>query len=167
MPAVLKAAELKGSESSNLSASSTIERNVVYHLFLDDVRMPGHVTWINLPDAVYEVVRNYKQFVKTIETHGVPEFVTFDHDLADEHYKHMILDCQENAKFKKLFEVADEIKPHDYGPEKTGYECAKWLVDYCHDNATKFPEFTVHSMNPVGTERIKQYIENAKKHLDI
>lgn len=139
----------------------------MYHLFLDDERMPGHVTWVNLPSAVYEIVRNYEEFVQTIETHGVPEFVTFDHDLADEHFKHMLEDMQLNSTRQKMFGVAKNIIDLDYGPEKTGYECAKWLVDYCHDNGVKFPEFTVHSMNPVGTERIKQYIENAKKHLNI
>lgn len=38
--------------------------------------------------------------------------------------------------------------------EKTGYECAKWLVSYCIDNKLKLPSYYVHSMNPVGAENI-------------
>ena len=139
----------------------------MYHLFLDDQRMPGNVTWVSLPNAVYTVVRDYSEFIEIIETNGVPEFVSFDHDLADEHYITMLKDMQLNSTGQMLFEVADDIVDIDYGDEKTGYECAKWLVDYCHDTGAKFPEFMVHSMNPVGSERIKQYIENAKKHLSI
>ena len=84
---------------------------------------------------------------------GMPAFVCFDHDLADQHYAAMIAEA--------------EGRPADYGPEKTGYDCAKWLVDFCEDNKRKFPRYVVHSMNPIGKERIISYIENAKKHLDI
>ena len=102
---------------------------------------------------VWEVVRNYDQFVDIITEHGVPKYVTFDHDLADAHYEAMW-----NAVHNK---------PHDYGTEKTGYDCAKWLVDYCDVNKIKFPEYQVHSMNPIGSHNIRTYIENAKKHLEI
>ena len=138
-----------------------------YHLFLDDERSPGQVTWVALPSAIYEVVRNYDQFVNHISQHGVPVFVTFDHDLADAHYQHMLRDCQQNSTGQLLFGVAAQVSDYDYGREKTGYDCAKWLVDYCADNGIKFPEYTVHSMNPIGGKRIKDYVENAKKHLDI
>lgn len=139
----------------------------MYYLFLDDERLPGHVTWVNLPGAVYEVVRNYGEFVEIIETHGVPRFVSFDHDLADEHYVAGFRDAQLNSTGQLAFAVADNLVEVDYGVEKTGYDCAKWLVDYCADRNLVFPEFAVHSMNPVGAERIKQYIANAKKHLNI
>ena len=38
--------------------------------------------------------------------------------------------------------------------EKTGYECAKWLVDYCIKNGLKCPDYYCHSMNPVGKDKI-------------
>jgi hypothetical protein len=86
--------------------------------------------------------------------------VCFDHDLADEHYAAML---KEN--------VDDPVKQIetivDYGVEKTGLDCAKWLVDYCVEKKKKFPPYIVHSMNPAGKERIAGYIENAKKHLGI
>ena len=132
------------------------------YLFLDDERKPGDVTWCELPSAKYVVVRNYDEFVRHVLTFGVPAFVSFDHDLADEHYR-------------VGFEEARALEPwrmqtgesFDYGPEKTGYDCARWLVDFCTERGAKFPKYAVHSMNPVGSVRIKQYVENAKKHLNI
>ena len=126
-----------------------------YVLFLDDERMPEQVTWAQFPryDAIF-IMRNYDAFIKQITLHGLPMFVCFDHDLADFHYE-----AQER-------ENAGETNV-DYGPEKTGYDCAKWLVDYCVNTGKKFPRYVVHSMNNIGKERIESYIENAKKHLNI
>jgi hypothetical protein len=142
-----------------------------YHLFLDDERNLSDVTWVVLPSKInhnWTVVRNYDEFVKTVIAFGVPEFVTFDHDLAEEHYATMIKEV-EASRFTAF--VDDEHGglnlTFDYGSEKTGYDCAKWLVDFCVDRNVKFPEYAVHSMNPVGAERIRSYIENAKKHLAI
>jgi hypothetical protein len=55
----------------------------------------------------------------------------------------------------------------DYGPEKTGYDCAKWLVEYCVEHGLKFPEYVVHSMNPVGKENILSYVRQAQTVLGI
>jgi hypothetical protein len=133
----------------------------MYVLFLDDVRMPDDVTWADFPryDAIF-TVRNYQAFVNQVTQGGMPAFVCFDHDLADEHYEAML---KENAHdpVKQLETIVD------YGNEKTGYDCAKWLVDYCAEKGFKFPKHVVHSMNPAGKNRINSYIENAKKHLGI
>ena len=60
--------------------------NKPYYLFLDDERYPKQVTWVNLPLVDWVIVRNYNEFVKKIEEDGMPVFISFDHDLADEHY---------------------------------------------------------------------------------
>jgi hypothetical protein len=123
-------------------------------LFLDDVRqvrdacyyMPNpRVYW----DEGWDIVRDYNEFVGYIEKNGLPDLISFDHDLADEHYT-------------EPWNVVN----HPY-KEKTGFECAKWLVEYCLDNSLKLPEFLVHSANPVGADNIKRYLENAKKHLEL
>lgn len=54
-----------------------------YHLFLDDIRMPGDVTWIELPSAKYVVVRSYDEFCACITANGLPDHISFDNDLAD------------------------------------------------------------------------------------
>lgn len=133
----------------------------MYTLFLDDIRNPGDVTWVLLPfDEAVHTVRSYDEFIKLISIYGCPGFVSFDHDLADEHYAAMLKENTDNPSLQLEMIV-------DYGIEKTGYDCAIWLVDYCASRKIKFPKYVVHSMNPAGKERIQGYIENAKKHLGI
>ena len=114
----------------------------MYNLFLDDERLPHRVTWVNLPSGPWVVVRNYKEFCDYISMHGLPHFVTFDHDLSiEDQNKHPI-----TGVFK----------------EKTGMDCARWLVAYCMNNNRKFPEYEVHSMNVIGKVNIKSYVESFK-----
>lgn len=117
-------------------------------LFLDDERFPSQVSWVNYPFTHYlfDIVRNYYELIVYVQEFGVPEFMSFDHDLADQHYQAMLSGSE------------------DYGSEKTGYDCAKWLVNYCLERNEIFPAYVVHSMNPVGKENIEKFIENAKKH---
>ncbi len=122
-----------------------------YNIFLDDVRVPTDVTWADVPiDQHYSVVRNYKEFVDLITLRGVPKFVCYDHDLADSHYGHGLNN--------------DDI-PYDFYKEKTGYDCAKWLVAYCSENNFKHPPYVVHSMNPIGKQNIEAYINSYNKTL--
>ena len=107
-----------------------------YNLFLDDNRDPNRFlhdlrTWV--------VVRSYNEFVETITEFGLPNFVSVDHDLADEHYV-----CPNSSGSYK---------------EKTGYDCAVWLTKYCADNFLPLPEWQVHSMNPVGKQNITTVLE--------
>lgn len=122
-----------------------------YWLFLDDERMPldafsymGKRIYIDNDD--WKIVRNYQQFIDHITKHGLPELVSFDHDLADVHYGYL----------------HGEI-PYDQFTEKTGWHCAKWLVDYCLDKEERLPDFVVHSMNPTGGDNIKALLDNFKK----
>lgn len=126
-----------------------------YNLFLDDERKPSDVTWVNIGfyPTQCKIVRNFNDFVHVIQEHGLPNNISFDHDLADFHYKAMIEEVNGN-------------KNVDYGPEKTGYDCAKWLVEYCIENSQKIPNFVVHSLNPIGRERINQYLEKAQEYLN-
>ena len=49
---------------------------------------------------------------------------------------------------------------HDLGDEKTGYDCAKWLVEYCMDNGLSIPKWNVQSSNPVGKDNINGLLNN-------
>lgn len=121
---------------------------MTYNLFLDDERMPSDVTWCAIGLGPWVIVRSYEEFRTYIKKNGVPNRVSFDHDLADAHYQAMVTGS------------------NDYGPEKTGYDAAKWLV--FHVGARyPFPEYTVHSMNPIGRENIISFIENARKAMVI
>jgi hypothetical protein len=93
---------------------------MTYHLFLDDERLP-------VPGKPWIIVRNYKDFVETIRNFGLPEFISFDHDL---------------------------------GTDDTGLTCAHWLVNYHMDNGGRFPDYYVHSQNPVGKLNIEFLLKN-------
>jgi hypothetical protein len=49
---------------------------------------------------------------------------------------------------------------HDLGEEKTGFDCAKYLIEYCMNNNLTPPQTYVHSANPVGRENIIYLINN-------
>lgn len=130
--------------------------NFKYNLFLDDYRNPQDCLSymhkrIGADNAVYHgdwvVVKNYKEFTDYIKHNGVPRVVSFDHDLGDEHY---LLGCAEFCDWEEYYRADNR--------QETGYDCAKWLVDYCKNNNLDLPICIVHSMNPVGTENIKRVL---------
>jgi hypothetical protein len=122
-----------------------------YNLFLDDQRTPEQVTWVKLPSVEWIVAKNYQDFVSSIMVHGLPAHISFDHDLAyPEHYN------------------TEQPIPYDSYREKTGYDCAKWLVEHCIVGKHPLPECYIHTMNPVGRVNIdgilKSYQSYAKKY---
>ncbi len=130
---------------------------MAYNLFLDDFRYPEdcfeytHNTLYLLEDWV--TVRSYDEFVKYIQENGLPEMISFDHDLADEHYG-----------------IHDHLEEMEYATyqEKTGYDCAKWLINYCMDNNKKLPAtILIHSMNVAGSQNIKSLFESYLKSLNL
>lgn len=129
-----------------------LEKTMNYNLFLDDERIPSNVKWVKIPLVEWTIVRNYKQFVDTITAKGLPQNISFDHDLADEHYVQSL--------------ASNKNKTHDFNygtiTEKTGYDCAKWLVEYCREKDLDIPSYTVHSMSVVGKKNIIGYLENYK-----
>lgn len=126
-----------------------------FNIFLDDERFPEKVTWVQLPKVHWEIIRDYDQFVQIIIERGLPIHISFDHDLAAEHYNPEMYQGQEaydrcRANFK----------------EKTGLECAKWLVKYCMERSVRVPMFTVHSMNPIGAANITSYLNSYNRSLE-
>ena len=53
---------------------------------------------------------------------------------------------------------------HDIGAdEPTGYDAAKWLVDYCGTNGKYLPLYSVQSANVVGKANIISLLETFKR----
>jgi hypothetical protein len=127
-------------------------------LFLDDYRHPtgafGYTKLAVYLEGGWTVVKSYKQFCKYILKFGLPDLISFDHDLADEHYKF------DNRDFAP--ENYDMLNQEVF-KEKTGYDCAKFLVGYCMDNDLDLPKYLVHSMNPVGRENITFLLKGYEK----
>lgn len=125
-----------------------------YSLFLDDIRMPvDSFRYTHNPiynDIDWVIVRNYDEFVKIILEKGIPEIISFDHDLAEDHYNYQVQ------------------MPYDEYIEKTGYHCAKWLINYCIDNKKEIPAMIlVHSMNPAGSLNIRSLFDSYIKSLTL
>lgn len=121
-------------------------------IYLDDVRIPLDEEWI--------VVRNYDEFVSKVSELGFENITTIslDHDLGE----------------SAMEEYFNNVKPnynlnYENIVEKTGLDCAKWLINYYYDNNLDklrtngkilFPEVFVHSANPIGSANIMGYINN-------
>lgn len=124
-------------------------------LYLDDMRDP-HESFDLMKDVLYlecdwDIVRSYDEFVAYVEKNGVPDLVSFDHDLADEHYH----------------DVDRGIDPK-YGSyeEKTGYDAAKWLAEKCYHETRQLPRVLAHTMNPVGRKNIIDHMLWAWRKID-
>jgi hypothetical protein len=133
------------------------------NIYLDDIRTPEPIgDWI--------VVRNYEEFVAKVVEIGLSNIstISLDHDLGDSAMQEYYNNVQQN------FEL-------DYNNiyEKTGYDCAKFLVEHFYDTDTTwsnlssaqkkeqdipFPLVYVHSANPIGSANIMGYINNFLKN---
>jgi hypothetical protein len=121
------------------------------YLFLDDIRMPGDVTWLLIGGvgswgADWEIVRSYNEAVAWVRTNGFPDVISFDHDLGYEEY-----DTTESGM----------VMVTNAKEEKSGHDFAKWLVEYDMDTKTMPSDFryTIHSINPSGTKNIRGTLE--------
>jgi hypothetical protein len=130
-------------------------------LWLDDIRDPFKSEWNVKIQTIFgkendlQIVwlKNYDEFVQWISKNGLPDIIGFDHDLADEHYRPSMYDQDEH--YSNYY--------HDGTfKEKTGYDCAKWLVEYCQNNNLQLPRYFVQSMNPVGKNNIISLLGNGK-----
>jgi hypothetical protein len=116
------------------------------NLFLDDCRTPKQVTWITLPLVQWDIVKSYNEFVEYLNKNGIPKRISLDHDLSYEDQSKI-----DYATFK----------------EKTGYDCAAYLIEYCMKHGLEIPEYYVHSHNPVGAANIRSLLESYKRSLNI
>jgi hypothetical protein len=112
-------------------------------LYLDDVRTPK--------DADWKVVRSYDEFTAHIKMNGLEnyELMSLDHDLGD----------------TAMNEYYNNVSPNytlDYNniQEKTGLDCAKFLVAESMNTKIPLPQIYVHSANPIGSANIMGYINN-------
>lgn len=128
-----------------------------YNLFLDDLRNPSDVKWIELPSVVWTIVRNYKEFINIIEKMGVPYMISFDHDICPEHY----------AEYTKAHEMGEQRIRYEIFQEKTGYDCAKWIANLCVNKGVPLPLYYIHTLNPIGEANIFSTMESARKIIEV
>ena len=111
-------------------------------IYLDDVRTPIDKDWI--------VVRNYDQFILTVQEIGLANIgvISLDHDLGDSAMSEWHTNVYHNYKLD-----------YDNITEKTGYDCAKWLVGQWMNGEPVCDVYT-HSANAIGSANIMGYINN-------
>lgn len=116
-------------------------------LYLDDERIPLDNDWILATD--------YYEFVDKINNIGLENFeiISLDHDLGENAIGEYYNNVRPNGK----------LNYSNLKDEKTGYDCAKYLVDYVMNHKVDLPEIQVHSANPVGSINIITFINNFLK----
>jgi hypothetical protein len=111
-------------------------------VYLDDIRTPVDKDWI--------IVRDYDGFVSKVKEVGLEniELISLDHDLGDTAMAEWHRNVYHNYTL-------------DYNniTEKTGMDCAKWLVDEWLEGAPVV-DVVVHSANAIGSANIMGYINN-------
>ena len=125
-------------------------------IYLDDYRVPLDPEWI--------LVKDYKEFVTKVVEIGLEniEVISLDHDLDESAMKEYFNNVQPNytIDYSKIL-------------EKTGLDCAKWLIEYFYlnynikedrkfkkSNGIVFPTVYTHSANPIGSANIMGYVNN-------
>jgi len=116
-------------------------------LYLDDIRTPNNDDW--------SVVRNYEELVSHIRLNGLDKYevISLDHDLGDTAQKEYFNNVSPNYQL-------------DYNNilEKTGLDCAKWLVAESMNSKIPLPQIYTHSANPIGSANIMGYVNNYLKN---
>jgi hypothetical protein len=128
-------------------------------LFLDDFREPidvlqyhdeaEHLVLYEILN--WDVVKSYTEFVRYIKINGMPDIISFDHDLHKEHYSLLMYD---GASYNALYKTFKE---------KTGFDAAKWLNRYIKRNNIPLPFIYCHSRNPIGKKNILNVFSSLKK----
>ena len=116
-------------------------------IYLDDIRTPNDERWI--------ICRNYNEFVSKVNEIGLDniETISLDHDLGETAIREYFKNVTNNY-------ILDYANIH----EKTGYDCAKWLVEKSIDTGVNLPTILTHSANPIGSANIMGYINNYLKN---
>ena len=113
-------------------------------LYLDDIRIPKDSSW--------QVVKDYTEFVSHIRLNGLEnyELISLDHDLGE----------QATNEFYKNTQPNYTLNYDNIVNEKTGLDCAKWLVAESMTKNIPLPQIYVHSANPIGSANIMGYVNN-------
>lgn len=127
-------------------------------LFLDDIRMPEDA-WIyservkmleksKTQSCTWTIVRNYEDFCEFIDKFGIPEMVSFDHDLHMEHMRY-------------YYDVTSPTGILDYSKlkVKTGKHCAEYFLDKWTEAGKPSTQVFVHSANRWGQVEIKKVLK--------
>ena len=124
-------------------------------LWLDDMRDPHKNDWLNfspIPKLELRKVywaKSYDDFVRWISIKGLPDGICFDHDLSDF-----------QAMKTSYPELMEDVPWPD--SEKTGMDCARWLIEYCKERSLSLPVYMSQASNPDKRAEIVTLLDNFK-----
>lgn len=127
-----------------------------YNLFLDDLRQPSEAYLMDEKKYLFEkthsldweIVRTYEQFVSMIEMRGIPQRVSFDHDL---HFEHV--------RYYAEHSITTGFIEYGNFRQKTGKHCADFLVAKARELKVPLPQCFIHSANHVGCREIRKVLQ--------
>lgn len=99
---------------------------MTYALFIDDERFPVNEDWV--------IVRTSEDAIDCVLEHGMPNFISFDHDLGGD-----------DTSMNFLCWMADAL--------------CDGVIQFPSDF-----DYAVHSQNPVGAKNIKGMMHNLLAH---
>ena len=133
-------------------------------LWLDDIRAPMDPTWetwlaenlVNSNEFNITWVKSYVEFTEFIKANGLPDLICFDHDLGEDVARARVSSGmnKKQARIKKREAMS-------------GYDAAKWLIEYCMDNNANLPQWRIQSANPVGAENIAGLFKSFTKNFNV
>lgn len=100
-------------------------------IFIDDFRKPNKYVNCNVNKVLQAF--SYKDFIRIL-----------------------------NYLYNKYGMVDEVWFDHDLGDvnDGTGYDCAKYLINFCIEHNEKLPEYHIQSANPVGKANINSILKS-------
>jgi hypothetical protein len=129
-------------------------------LWLDDIRDPfeNDGEWLvfspfaGARDFKTIWVKSYEEFCNWIKENGLPDGICFDHDLGED----VAIEMVKNGTNKKVARKVKKELP-------SGFDCAKYVVEYCIKHDVDIPRYNIQSANPVGKDNINGLLQSYSK----
>jgi hypothetical protein len=128
-------------------------------LYLDDIKIPteqlsGYEPW--------HIVRDFREFKKYITECGMPDYISFDHDLDEEHHQ----------QFLNNQRSGNQTIDYDSFTEYTGLDCLEWLCSYIYNQMAKedyirLRNIGIHDMNPIGAQNLLDRANELKESTNL
>lgn len=130
-------------------------------LWLDDYRNPTEDDWLAFsPIHDYDHViwvKNYNEATEWVNKNGLPYAMCLDHDLG----------FNKQLEYRGMGKSKKESRRLSREYEKTGYDFAKFIIDYCIDRNLDLPYYNFQSANPIGKKNMEELFKNFNKYKNV
>lgn len=147
------------SNFDKIDFSGMREKKIMRFLLLDDERIPENCFLYDeemtleeasgIPPQDWDIVRSYEEFKDYIDRHGIPDAVSFDHDL------------DRSSVWIHLNDLEKGISEYDRSryTTKTGLDCAEYLKEICQKLKVDIPQYHIHSANSHARPAIRKILD--------